>query len=52
MRVAIEATPLGMTSGGLARYTSEISLALAHLYPEDEFFLISDQPFRMPRFSP
>ena len=29
MRVAIEAATLAMSSGGLARYTSELSLALA-----------------------
>lgn len=48
MRVAIEAASLALTSGGLARYTSELSLALARSFPADEFFLVSDQPFRMP----
>ena len=48
MRVAIEAASLALSSGGLARYTSELSLALARGFPEDEFFLTSDQPFRMP----
>jgi glycosyltransferase involved in cell wall biosynthesis len=48
MRVAIEAASLGLSSGGLARYTSQLSLALARCFPEDEFFLLSDQPFRMP----
>jgi glycosyltransferase involved in cell wall biosynthesis len=52
MRVAIEAASLALTSGGLARYTSELSLALAHCFPEDEFFLVSDQPFRMPEEAP
>jgi glycosyltransferase involved in cell wall biosynthesis len=52
MRVAIEAASLSLTSGGLARYTSELSLALARCYPEDEFFLVSDQPFRMPSPAP
>jgi len=42
MRVAIEAASLSLSSGGLARYTSELSLALARCYPEDEFFLVSD----------
>ena len=46
MRVAIEAASLALSSGGLARYTSELSLALARCFPEDEFFLVSDQPFR------
>src|SRR5579862_7305888 len=52
MRVAIEAAPLSLTSGGLARYTSELSLALARCFPDDEIFLISDQLFHMPRHSP
>jgi glycosyltransferase involved in cell wall biosynthesis len=52
MRVAIEAASLSLTSGGLARYTSELSLALARCFPEDEFFLVSDQPFRMPSPAP
>src|SRR5690242_14238592 len=52
MRVAIEAASLALTSGGLARYTSELSLALARCFPADEFFLISDQPFRMPDPAP
>jgi glycosyltransferase involved in cell wall biosynthesis len=52
MRVAIEAASLGLSSGGLARYTSELSLALARCFPGDEFFLLSDQPFRMPEDAP
>jgi glycosyltransferase involved in cell wall biosynthesis len=52
MRVAIEAASLALSSGGLARYTTELSLALARAFPGDEFFLISDQPFRMPPSAP
>ena len=52
MRVAIEAASLALTSGGLARYTSELSLALARGFPDDEFFLVSDQPFSMPEPAP
>jgi glycosyltransferase involved in cell wall biosynthesis len=52
MRVAIEAASLGLSSGGLARYTAELSLALARCFPDDEYFLCSDQPFRMPPGSP
>jgi glycosyltransferase involved in cell wall biosynthesis len=48
MRVAIEAASLALSSGGLQRYTSELSLALACCFPTDEFYLTSDQPFRMP----
>jgi glycosyltransferase involved in cell wall biosynthesis len=52
MRVAIEAASLALTSGGLARYTSELSLALAHEFPGDEFYLVSDQRFDMPAMAP
>jgi glycosyltransferase involved in cell wall biosynthesis len=52
MRVAIEAGTLCLSSGGLARYTTELSLALARTFPEDEFFLVSDRPFRMPSAAP
>jgi glycosyltransferase involved in cell wall biosynthesis len=52
MRVAIEAATLALTSGGLARYTSELSLALARCFPDDEYFLTSDQPFHMPVGAP
>jgi alpha-1,3-rhamnosyl/mannosyltransferase len=52
MRVAIEAASLALTSGGLARYTAELSLALARCCPGDEFFLISDQSFSIPAGAP
>jgi len=52
MRVAIEGATLGLTSGGLARYTGELSLALARGFPEDEFYLVSDRPFPMPAAAP
>lgn len=52
MRVAIDATPLTLTSGGLARYTRELSLALAAAFAEDQFVLVSDQPFAVPRGAP
>ncbi len=32
-------------TGGVSRYTSELTLALAECYPEDEFWLLSDQAF-------
>jgi glycosyltransferase involved in cell wall biosynthesis len=41
MRVAIDATPLTLSSGGLARYTSELTLALSAQFPEDEYTLVS-----------
>jgi glycosyltransferase involved in cell wall biosynthesis len=52
MRVAIEAGSLTLTSGGLARYTSELSLALARCFPLDEFVLLTDRPFPMPPAAP
>ncbi len=52
MRVAIDATPLTLSSGGLRRYTQEISVALAENFPRDEFFLVSDQRFEMPHTAP
>ena len=48
MRVALDATPLVLTSGGLTRYTAELSRALATAFPEDDFVLLSDQRFRVP----
>jgi glycosyltransferase involved in cell wall biosynthesis len=48
MRVAVDATPLTLSSGGLARYTSELAQALAAQFPEDEYFLVSDQEFALP----
>lgn len=48
MRVAIDATPLTVSTGGITRYTKELSLALATTFPEDEFILMSDQAFSMP----
>src|ERR1022692_2102353 len=52
MRVAIDATPLTLSSGGLRRYTQELSVALAESFPQDEFFLVSDQRFGMPHTAP
>src|SRR5690348_13504980 len=48
MRVAIDATPLALSSGGLRRYTSELSRALSENFPHDEFILLSDQNFILP----
>src|SRR5579864_2329616 len=52
MRVALEAASLSLSSGGLARYTGELSLALARCFPADEFVLVSDQSFPMPSGGP
>ena len=52
MKIALDATPLTTSSGGSRRYTEELSLALAASFPEDEFWLLSDQPFEGPRNAP
>lgn len=52
MRVALDATPLTLSSGGLPRYVTELSIALAREYPEDTYGLLSDQPFQMPERAP
>jgi alpha-1,3-rhamnosyl/mannosyltransferase len=49
---ALDATPLTLTSGGLARYVSELSLALGRQFPEDTYALLSDQSFELPLGSP
>ena len=52
MRVALDATPLTLSSGGLPRYVTELSIALAREFPEDTYVLLSDQPFPMPERTP
>lgn len=52
MTAALDATPLTLTSGGLARYVAELSLALARGFPEDRFALLSDQQFALPPGAP
>jgi glycosyltransferase involved in cell wall biosynthesis len=52
MRVALDATPLTLSSGGLRRYTEELSRALAESFPQDTFYLVSDQLFGMPPGAP
>lgn len=43
MRIALDATPLIEPAGGLARYVTELALALALERPDDEIHLLSDQ---------
>jgi glycosyltransferase involved in cell wall biosynthesis len=45
---ALDATPLTVPTGGVTRYTSELARALAAEYPEDQYWLLSDQSFAMP----
>ncbi len=46
MRVALDATPLSMSTGGLRRYVEQLAHALPVAFPEDEYLLVSDQPFQ------
>jgi glycosyltransferase involved in cell wall biosynthesis len=43
MTVAIDGTPLTLSSGGLRRYTEELVSALRAEFPEDRFDFVSDQ---------
>lgn len=52
MIVALDATPLTVSTGGVRRYTEELALALARNFPDDRYWLISDQPFDGPRNAP
>ena len=45
LTIALDATPLKISSGGIRRYTEELSKALALAFPEDQYHLISDQSF-------
>jgi len=40
MRVALDAEPLTLTSGGLKRYVEELTTALRASYPEDEYIYL------------
>lgn len=48
MRIALDATPLTLASGGLKRYVEELSTALAREFAGDEYWLVSDQKFDPP----
>ncbi len=52
MKIALDATPLTVPSGGARRYTEELSRALANEFPDDEFWLLSDQAFDLPPDAP
>ena len=42
LTIALDATPLTVSTGGVARYTLELSRALARV-PGDQYWLLSDQ---------
>ncbi len=52
LRIALDATPLSVPTGGVRRYTDELARALARLYPNDSYYLVSDQPFELPGSAP
>src|SRR5438105_3421288 len=43
--IALDASPLTVSTGGVGRYTLELALALAAEYPNDQYWLLSDQAF-------
>jgi len=49
VNIALDATPLTVPSGGVRRYTEQLSVALAETFPDDFFWLLSDQPFDAPK---
>jgi glycosyltransferase involved in cell wall biosynthesis len=51
MTVALDATPLTVATGGTRRYTLELARALARRFPDDQYWLLSDQPFSAPKFA-
>jgi glycosyltransferase involved in cell wall biosynthesis len=50
--IALDGTPLTVSTGGVGRYTLELARALASEYPEDQYWLLSDQPFPAPDGAP
>ena len=44
--IALDATPLILSSGGLPRYVTELSLALAREFPEDTYLCFPISPSR------
>ena len=48
MRIALDGTPLTVSTGGAGRYTAELARALAQSFPDDQIWLLSDQPFPAP----
>lgn len=46
MKVALDATPLSVSTGGIARYTGQLHAALCAEFPEDEFTLLAPGPGR------
>lgn len=52
MTIALDATPLTISTGGVARYTLELARALATEFPQDQYWLLSDQILPAPVLFP
>jgi glycosyltransferase involved in cell wall biosynthesis len=48
MKIALDATPLTVPSGGVRRYTEELARALSDNFPGDQFWLLCDQKTSLP----
>jgi len=48
MKIALDATPLTVPSGGVRRYTEELTRALCDSFPGDQVWLLSDQKTPLP----
>lgn len=48
LTIALDATPLTVPTGGVRRYTLELARALAVEFPDDQYWLLSDQMFPQP----
>jgi glycosyltransferase involved in cell wall biosynthesis len=46
--IALDGTPLTEPTGGVSRYTWELARTLAETFPDDQYWLLSDQPFATP----
>jgi glycosyltransferase involved in cell wall biosynthesis len=46
--IALDVTPLTVPTGGVTRYTLELARALSRRFPEDQYWLLSDQAFEIP----
>ncbi len=52
MTIALDGTPLTVSTGGVARYTLELARALAAEFPDDRYWLLSDQVLPRPVLFP
>ena len=48
MKVGLDATPLTEPTGGISRYTTELARSLVRTFPDDEYWLLSDQDYPRP----